>query len=141
MSIDPIPEVRVNIIRSIWQSKDHSQERERNKIHNYPELARKLFLNAVETGALKDGFLSHVISEHISQTWKESPEWAVKLMELIILENKVVYYEHDLSNFAQTIKAIYLFEKELQTRCSELLNHCIDKGWDGLDDLFGLGRG
>ncbi|AXR66280.1 TIR domain-containing protein [Leptospira mayottensis] len=141
MSIDPVPAVRKSLIQRIWQSKDHVQESERKKIHNYPELVRKIFLNAIKIGNLSDDFLSHLISEHISQTWKASPEWAVEIFELIIIENKVVFYEHDLSNFAQTIKSIYLFEKELQARCSELLNHCIDKGWDGLDDLFGLGRG
>ncbi|PTM38005.1 TIR domain-containing protein [Leptospira borgpetersenii serovar Javanica] len=141
MSIDPVPAVRESLIPSIWQSKDHLQKSERNKIHNYPELARKIFLNAIKRGNLSDDFLPHLISEHVSQTWKASPEWAVEIFELIILENKVVFYEHDLSNFAQTIKSIYLFEKELQNRCSELLNYCIDKGWDGLDDLFGLGRG
>ncbi|EMO31434.1 TIR domain protein [Leptospira santarosai str. HAI821] len=140
MSIDSVPAVRESLIRSIWQSKDHSQESARTGIHNYPELARKLFLNAITIGNLNEVFLSHLISEHISQTWKVSPEWAVEVFELIILENKVTFYEHDLSNFAQTIKSIYLFEKELQNRCSKLLNHCIDKGWDGLDDLFGLGR-
>nr|WP_235596553.1 hypothetical protein [Leptospira santarosai] len=140
MSIDSVPAVRESLIRSIWQSKDHSQESARTGIHNYPELARKLFLNAITIGNLNEVFLSHLISEHISQTWKVSPEWAVEVFELIILENKVTFYEHDLSNFAQTIKSIYLFEKELQNRCAKLLNHCIDKGWDGLDDLFGLGR-
>lgn len=140
MSIDPFPEVRECLIQSIWQRKDHSREDVRDKIHNYPELVRRLYLNAVGGGDLNDGFLSHIICEHISQTWKDSPEWALRIFELIILENKVAYYEHDLSSFAQIIKSIYLYEKELQNRCSELLNHCIDKGWDGLDDLFGLGR-
>lgn len=137
---DPFPEVRSRLIQSICLRGDKNSPKKSGKIHDYPELVQELLSQAIKKGDLSDGFLSHVIKKYLHETWKNSPSWCLEVIEMILIENKVAFYEHELSDFAHVIKSIYIYEKEFQKQCSTLLNVCIDRGWDGLDDLYGLGR-
>lgn len=137
---DPFPEVRSRLIQSICLRGDKNSPKRSDKIHEYPELVQELISQAIKKGDLSDGFLSHVVKEHLHIVWKNAPSWTLEILQMILVENKVAFYEHELSDFAYIIKSIYIYEKDFQEKCSILLNICIDRGWDGLDDLYGLGR-
>ena len=125
---DPFPEVRAKLISGLCRSNWDSG------------LVRKLTSRALEKGIPNGGMALFNLRKYLENTWKEAPCWAVEILEKILIEKRITVDWMNLNSLAGVLKSIYLYERDLQERCAELLQICLDLGWDGLEDLYGLGR-